>query len=72
MDLVLIKNFGSCKVFHRFEFAEANEAVFFAKFVQDFPKQEVEKEESRKGESHKYSQKYNNISLKKVKIKYTS
>ena len=69
---MLIENFGSCKVFHRFEFAEANEAVLFVKFVQDLPKQEIEKEENRKGESHKYSHKYNNRSLKKVKIKYTS
>ena len=43
MDMVLIENFGSCKVFHRFQFAGANEVMLLAKFVQDTPKQEVEK-----------------------------
>ena len=65
MDLVLIENFGSCEVFHRFQFIGANETVLLAKFVQDLTKQEVEKEENRKGQGHKY----NNKSLKKVKIK---
>ena len=64
MDPVLIENFGSCEVFHRFQFARANEAVLLAKFVQVLPKQEVEKEKNRKGQIHKY----NNKSSKKVKI----
>ena len=46
MDLVLIENFGSCEVFHIFQFAEVNEAVLLTKFVQDLPKQEVNKEEN--------------------------